>query len=169
MPFILFIYFGKKKKKKSCFKCKNHVPRFSLICCARVLYIRNNFNASSVFTSRKKESENQRVKCFFILFHKAHMLHTNLIPYGRCPVHILRKGKKIHFWKPKLVPIPVPGTIRPPEESDLISRQFPSKISATNTNASFANKVPITSYFIFSCFAAGGYPPPPLPSSMTFS
>lgn len=114
------------------------------------------------FLRVEKKSENQRVKCFFIPFHIAHMLHTNLIPYRRCPVHILGKGKKIHFWKPKLVPIPVPGTIRPPEESDLISRQFPSKISARNTNASFANKVPITSYFIFSCFAAGGQFPPPL-------
>lgn len=132
------------------------MPRFSLICCARVLYIRNNFNASSVFTSRKKIWKPKSQMFFYPFPYIAHMLHTNLIPYGRCPVHILRKGKKIHFWKPKLVPIPVPGTIRPPEESDLISRQFPSKISARNTNASFANKVPITSYFIFSCFAAGG-------------
>lgn len=136
------------------------MPRFSLICFARVLYVRNNFNASSVFYEKEKKNlktkESDVLFCFLPL-HITHMLHTNLIPYGCCPVHILKKGKKIHFQKPKPVPIPVPRTIRPPEESDLISRQFPSKISATNTNASFANKVPITSYFIFSCFAAAGY------------
>lgn len=31
---------------------------------------------------------------FFIPYHTAHILHTNLIPCGRCPVHILGKGKK---------------------------------------------------------------------------
>lgn len=34
--------------------------------------------------------------------------------------------EKINFQKPKLVPIPVPGTRRPPEESDSISSPFPS-------------------------------------------
>lgn len=31
---------------------------------------------------------------FFFPLYIAHMLHTNLIPYGRCPVHILRKKEK---------------------------------------------------------------------------
>lgn len=119
--------------------------------------LRNNFNAFGVLLKDKKKVFcNWKSRMLVFPLHIAYTPHTKPnSPWALSGSH--PQKKKSTFRNRNRFPFRLREPDDPPRSPIRFPGSFLPKFSATNTNASFANKVPITSYFIFSCFAGGGF------------